>query len=330
MSPSAARESVQTPQIPLAAGNAAHVRAEQVVRHVRVPDWVLSMNAAMTSLGYSLRQWERSEHALQDRLVAQIAAARHQIKEMDLYEYLFATAATLREALQVSAHYLPLFNSDRQFRLESETERDATYSYSYPEAEGRDAKFALQFTMAVFCARAQAGTGRSVVPTRVTLTHLVPRSRATPGATFSIRASDLDLPMKAADPVLATILRHADSMLPPPLASWHHHFQRQLSEMIDQGTPSLEAIARRMLVSPRTLQRRLAEHGTTWRTELDAARQRRAAHADNASMTRLAHQLGYADPRSVRRAMRRWDGPQAAQSRQAELDAEARPNRAGS
>jgi AraC-like DNA-binding protein len=65
-----------------------------------------------------------------------------------------------------------------------------------------------------------------------------------------------------------------------------------------------------LAISVRTLQRRLAEHGTTWRAELQAARQDRARTAFQASppsMTRLARQLGYADPRSVRRALRRWD-----------------------
>ena len=36
-----------------------------------------------------------------------------------------------------------------------------------------------------------------------------------------------------------------------------------------------DRLARRLAVSPRTLQRQLAVHGTTWRAELDTARQRR-------------------------------------------------------
>jgi AraC-like DNA-binding protein len=63
-------------------------------------------------------------------------------------------------------------------------------------------------------------------------------------------------------------------------------------------------------VSPRTLQRQLAEHGTTWRAELNAARQRRAVKARRSGTVgsaALARQLAYSDPRSVRRALRRWD-----------------------
>jgi AraC-like DNA-binding protein len=96
---------------------------------------------------------------------------------------------------------------------------------------------------------------------------------------------------------------------PPPVA-WHGHFQRLLAQSIEAGSPSLERVAQRMAVSPRTLQRRLAEHGTTWRAELNAARQRRAVKARQSgpvSTAALARQLAYFDPRSVRRVLRRWD-----------------------
>jgi hypothetical protein len=72
-----------------------------------------------------------------------------------------------------------------------------------------------------------------------------------------------------------------------------------------------------MAVSPATLQRRLAEHGTTWRAELDAARQRQAATArrgGTVTSAGLARRLAYADPRSARCALRRWDN-EATQAR---------------
>lgn len=92
--------------------------------------------------------------------------------------------------------------------------------------------------------------------------------------------------------------------------NWYRQFQAQLDEVIGQGRPSLQVLARRLMVSTRTLQRRLAEHGTTWRAELETARQARAQRVRQAGpigMNRLARDLGYADPRSARRAIRRWN-----------------------
>jgi AraC-like DNA-binding protein len=96
----------------------------------------------------------------------------------------------------------------------------------------------------------------------------------------------------------------------PPRATWHEHFRHLLADALEHGDPSITALARRLAISPRTLQRRLAEHGTTWRAELDRARQALARHYSPAGppgVARLARQLGYYDPRSVRRALLRWD-----------------------
>lgn len=325
MSSSAVRESVRMTRFLLTAADAAGLQGRRLARDAQVPDWVPSATEAMTLPCYSLRLWEHLEHALNNRYVALTVAARHQVGELDLYDYLFTTAATLREALQVSAQYLPLLTTNGRLRVECVTDRETTFSYSYLEADGRGAELALQFSVAVFCARAQAGTGRPVLPTRVTFAHRAPRSRrafaeafgirhidfGAPSTTFSIRTSDLDLPMLGADARLARLLRrYADSMAPPPVTTWRHFFQQQLGHALEMGLPSLEAIAGQLAVSPRTLQRRLAEHGTTWRAELDTARHRRAQRSGPVTMTRLAHDLGYADARSVRRAMRRWDDPQ--------------------
>jgi AraC-like DNA-binding protein len=72
----------------------------------------------------------------------------------------------------------------------------------------------------------------------------------------------------------------------------------------------MEDVARRLAVSPRTLQRRLAERGTTWRAELDTVRRFRAQQARqfaSPTMASLATRLAYSDVRSVRRAIRRWE-----------------------
>ncbi|MBF5000571.1 hypothetical protein IRT45_25850 [Nocardia sp. BSTN01] len=63
----------------------------------------------------------------------------------------------------------------------------------------------------------------------------------------------------------------------------------------------------RLAVSPRTLQRRLAESGTTWRRELDLARRSVAGSvAETTTQSALAYRLGYSDARALRRAARRW------------------------
>lgn len=176
-----------------------------------------------------------------------------------------------------------------------------------------------------FCARIGSAAGRRVVPADIAFAQPPPRSyRAfietfgtrriefgAPVTTFTLGAEDLDMPMPGADPALARILRRYAATLPRSApADWLDFFRQVLAEAIGEGAPSLDTLSRRLAVSTRSLQRRLAEHGTSWRTELQTARRHRAQRAfqnGTPSVTRLARQLGYADPRSVRRALRRWD-----------------------
>ncbi|MEU2030889.1 helix-turn-helix transcriptional regulator [Nocardia amamiensis] len=62
-------------------------------------------------------------------------------------------------------------------------------------------------------------------------------------------------------------------------SAWSERVAVAIDASRADDTISLESVARRLAVGPRTLQRRLAEEGTTWRRELDSARQR---HLHNA------------------------------------------------
>lgn len=76
--------------------------------------------------------------------------------------------------------------------------------------------------------------------------------------------------------------------------------------------PNEEQVARALGLSRRTLVRRLAANGTSFRVLLDEQLKARAtAMRSEGRMTRaaMAEALGYADPTSFSRAWRRWFGP---------------------
>jgi AraC-like DNA-binding protein len=318
---------MRLPRLLLSAAAGGGADAASLARDARLPGWALADDRAMIPPRHALRLWELTEHALRDSDVALTVAARLRTGALDLHDYLFTTAATLRDGLRANARYLPLITTNGRMLAQTATGREVTYSYSLVEAGGRGGQLFMQFFVAGVCARARAATGQAVVPAHAGLAQPAPRSYqalaemlgtrridfGAPATTVTFRAADLDLPMLGADPVLSGILgRYAAALPPPRPTTWRDHFQQQLSQAIEDGSPSLDAMARRLVVSARTLQRQLADHGTTWRAELDAARRHRAQHArqtGSPGMTRMASHLGYADPRSVRRAMSRWDLP---------------------
>ena len=82
-----------------------------------------------------------------------------------------------------------------------------------------------------------------------------------------------------------------------------------LAECLDDQAPRLSAVARRMTVSPRTLQRLLRSEGTTWRAEVDAFRRVQATRLQRKGLSnsQVARRLGYSDARALRRAAVRWE-----------------------
>lgn len=84
-----------------------------------------------------------------------------------------------------------------------------------------------------------------------------------------------------------------------------------IREQLVGGAPSLEAVARQLGMSKRSLQRRLTEAGGSFRAEVEAVRQTLATlmlEDPNLALSEIAWLLGFSDPRAFTRAFRRWHG----------------------
>ena len=319
------RDSTTLARFLLGAAQAAGADAARLASESRLPGWSLAADGTMVPSRHALRLWELLEHAIDVPHVPLAVASQYQPGALELWDYLFTTAATLRDGMGIARDFLHLVTTNGRIGVSADTDRETGYSYQHIEAGSRGSELARQFAVAALCMRARAATGRLIVPAHVAFAQPAPRSYrefsevfgtsridfGAPVTTLTFSASDLDLPLLGADQRLASILlRYAASLPSPPPVTWREHVQKQLADLIEGGSPSIEALARRLAVSTRTLQRQLAEQGTTWRAELDTARYRRAMHARRAGVSdlgRLAHQLGYADPGSARRALSRWD-----------------------
>ena len=124
----------------------------------------------------------------------------------------------------------------------------------------------------------------------------------------------LDWPIPNADEALAGVLDlHADAVLRRvrqrnPMTA---RVQDALTRALPDGAPDLPAIAARLSMSPRTLQGRLREEGTSFREVLDGLRFELAkAHLDKGTLalSEIAFLLGYGEQSAFTRAFRRWAG----------------------
>jgi len=121
--------------------------------------------------------------------------------------------------------------------------------------------------------------------------------------------SDSDLvdaltPAAQASPVLERLAHAA-----PP--SFTARVQEILAAMLPKGPPHRDAVAARLMMSERTLQRRLAEEGTSFTSLVDDTRRelaRQSLEAGDLSLKMLSFQLGFSEPSAFYRACKRWFG----------------------
>jgi AraC-like DNA-binding protein len=129
----------------------------------------------------------------------------------------------------------------------------------------------------------------------------------------------LDLSLRRRDPVLRGWLeRQAAAILArlPASGDACDEVRSVLSTQATAGEMTIDAVARRLSTTPRTLQRRLARAGTSFEALCDAARREAAEmYLSQTTLTiaEVTYLLGYSEPTAFHRAFRRWHGttPQA-------------------
>jgi AraC-like DNA-binding protein len=190
------------------------------------------------------------------------------------------------------------------------------------------------FYFALLCVRLRAGSGREIRPREVRFEHArqaekelgdffgCPIRFGRAQSDLVLASADLARAVQAAKPRLAALLdRYAEELLErlPSTSSYADHVRRAIAHVIKRGPPTLEAVAREMHASARTVQRRLAEAGTTYQRLVDEMRRRLALRCIQSphklSIVEIACLLGFRDESSFRRSFRKWTGQSPTQAR---------------
>jgi AraC-like DNA-binding protein len=143
---------------------------------------------------------------------------------------------------------------------------------------------------------------------------------AAPGVGLVFAEALLAAPLRAAAPELARLLESiADEKVTalPRTGDELAQVRQVLREALREGDASLEAVARRLRLSPRVLQRHLKAQGTGFAAELDAVRRDLALVLvlQPLALQEIAFLLGFSEPAAFHRAFRRWTGEAPGQHR---------------
>lgn len=239
---------------------------------------------------------------------------------------------TRREALYAAAKSLPKVTTGA--RLEWECAAGLTQLRLQYHPLIVEAAHPLDFVLAQIV-RMVRGSDRGVALHRVSLPHAPLGPRSTYHQTFGERVDfeqehasivfldeALDRPRAEPDLLLSLVERTPIDRFVASLdhrpSGFRTELERAVDEVADDGQFYVEALARRMAMSPRTVQRRALAAGCEVGGLLANARRARAEtllENPGLSLREVAERLGYSHERSFTRAFVRWTGETPAQWR---------------
>ncbi|MFD6453825.1 AraC family transcriptional regulator ligand-binding domain-containing protein [Nocardia sp. NPDC060220] len=308
------------------AAREAEVAEDQLARVAGIDEATLRGELNRIPMGSLLRLWELIAQARPGAGSGAAIAAAAPLGALNTWDYLVTTGATLVDSLRAAQPYHRLVTAATEgFDLSGDG--DLTIGYRTSASDPAVASVVNEYVLAYYLRRAREATGRPLVPTRVSFGHAAPAEHSGLVAVFgtadiefdaesdaiTFHADDANAPYTRADPMLADLMRsHADLVLASarPIADPLDAFRSALGAALDAGDPALPRVAKSLAMSQRTLQRHLAEHGTSWRDELDLLRHERAKTLldQGHSTATVAGRLAFTDDRALRKAFHRWTG----------------------
>lgn len=240
-------------------------------------------------------------------------------------EFAARSAPTLGEALNRLKRYQRFINPSIEISQVSEGEL-TTIEHRIAGELGCG-RHSNEFTIAMIVRLSRELTQTEISPHRVYFAHSAPKDISELIHFFGARcaidfdrlrnglvidASLLSREVVSADEeLLHTLDRVAAMLLPeaPPATTMLVRVREQVKQELRGRAPTLDDVAQNLRMSPRTLQRRLGEHHTSFHAVLDDVRRELAVHHLEHSalpLGEIAFFLGYSDTRAFLRAFRRW------------------------
>lgn len=248
--------------------------------------------------------------------------------------YLLKNAQTVEESLAELARYYHLHSSGALVTVERHGSL-VIMSYKPSLDSGTESRQVIELAIGVGKQMLHALLGKNWQPNSVHLQTApgedvqlyrrllgqVPQFNSTTnGCVFD--SALLKAPLSEADPVLHKLMRqHMDKLDAMPIEELPAYVQHLITSFLPSGRITVQQVADYMMLSSRTLQRYLADEGTSFQGLLETTRQTMAVRylrESDISLTQLSGMLGYADLAAFSRAFHRWYGKSPRQWRKDE------------
>lgn len=302
------------------------LRADRVLRRAGLPEDLFSRaDAGLTTVEY-FRLWQSLETEADDPLFPLRLVETIQAESFVPAIFAALCSANMMQAAQRLATYKKLI---APMRLDVTVGRGGELSLSphWLEAQG-EVPFAVVMTELAFLVRlVRLATREPVDALRVTLPRPPVQAqlkayteffgvavRRAETASVTLSAADANRPFLTANDAMWRMfepgLRERLSELDGS-ATMAQRVRSALLELLPGGQSSIDAVARRLSMSTRTLQRRLEAEGENFRGVVNRTREDLARHyltQTELSVGEIGFLLGFEDPNSFFRAFHDWTG----------------------
>ena len=244
----------------------------------------------------------------------------------DVVGYSALNSPTLGDAFARVARYHSIWTDGALFILEA-SEPTSAIVYRYLDTSITEHRQDSEMTLATVTSLCRSVSDADFTPTAVEFQHDRPADTSehrrlfrcpvefrAPSNKLHFESSNLALPIARADASLCALLdRHAEELLAkfPPRDSLVDQVRSIIASEFRGGDPSLERVADQLGLTPRTLQRKLHETGTSHNELLDQMRRQMAMRylrEREMAICEVAYLLGFSESSSFHRAFKRWTG----------------------
>jgi len=235
-----------------------------------------------------------------------------------LLDYLICSSESVGEGFRQLARYVGLVNPS--VRLVFREEEDPIRVL----VEGSTDPFTVELTVSLSVLRLSRESGDQLQLARICFRHEPDDASAFESALhceletqsswsgLALTREAWHLPLRRRDPLLRKWLEHKAEQIMASQAGQAGvamEVRCLLAAPANGSVTSVEAVARRLAMSPRTLQRRLSEEGTSFDSLREETRKQTAETflADRRlSVSEVAFLLGFSEPGAFHRAFKRW------------------------
>jgi AraC-like DNA-binding protein len=318
--------SVRVFQLVLAGAAARGVDPGALLRAAGLSGEELADPDGRLSRAAELRMWTQAALATEDDCFGIHLCEQLFVGSLGPLGFAVRSSATLGDAYQRVIRYLRLLVQGPVLELRVEDDV-ARLRHRAPPTGPAPSRHAVEFLLGNMVVLARRGVGATLVPRAVGFRHAAPSRIDRYHALFGrnvrfdqphyeivLERELLARPQQQAEPALASVLdRHLSSLLAsaPAGGTFLERVDAALAAELERGEPSVGAIASRLQMSPRTLQRHLGREGTSLSERLDRTRETLATRLlgePGRSIAEVAFLLGFSEVSTFHRAFKRWKG----------------------